>query len=168
MNKLSTQMQMYIAIGLIAVLSLAFILLGILPKFQAASEVDAGIETAEIELQTAQALLTRRQAAKSQAAANEVVLMDIANKVPDSPQLPGLVVELQEIANAAGVTLGQISVGDIVDPVAGDDGVVPTEYDRMEITVLVVGDWGDAVDFYRRVEKLDRGPRDHLIDIQRR
>lgn len=159
MNRLSTQVQMYVAIGLIAVLGLAFVFLAIVPKFQTAADVNQRILTAETDLQSAQALLARRQAAKSQAAASEVELMDIANQMPDSPQLPGVVVELQELANSAGVTLGQISVGEITAPAPGDDGVAPTDYNLIEINATVIGDWGDAIDFYRRLEKLDRGVR---------
>lgn len=158
MNRLSAQMQMYIAIGVIAVLTIAFVLLAIVPKFQEASAVDAEIASAQTELQTAQALLARRQSVKAQAAANEVELMQIANQVPDSPQLPSVIIELQDVANAAGVELPTISVGDISAAPVAEDGSSPG-YDVVELTIGCTGQWADVIDFCRRINKLDRGTR---------
>ncbi|MCK8114409.1 type 4a pilus biogenesis protein PilO [Anaerosoma tenue] len=158
MNRLSAQMQMYIAIGVIAVLTIAFVVLAILPKFQQASAVDTEIAAAQTELQTAQALLARRQSVKAQAAANEVELMQIANQVPDSPQLPSVIIELQDVANAAGVELPTISVGDISAAPVAEDGSSQA-YDVVELTVGCTGQWADVIDFCRRVNNLDRGTR---------
>ena len=158
MGKLTAQMQMYIAIGVIAVAVVAFVALAIVPKFQEAAAVDTEIQTAEMELQTAQALLARRQGVKAQAAQNEAGLMSIANQIPDSPLLPSLVIELQEVANASGVTLGQITPGGVNAPVAGADGTVPL-YGTVPITLTVTGEWSDTIDFARRLGKMQRGLR---------
>ncbi|MBN2248384.1 MAG: type 4a pilus biogenesis protein PilO [Coriobacteriia bacterium] len=158
MKRLSAQMQMYIAIGFIAVVAIAFVVLAILPKFQEASAVDAQIATAETELQTAQALLARRQSVKAQAAVNEVELMQIANQVPDSPQLPSVIIELQNVANAAGVDLPTISVGTIGAPPPAADGSTPS-YNVLSLTIGYTGQWSEVIDFCRRLNRLDRGTR---------
>jgi len=60
MKRLSAQMQMYIAIGVIVLAAIAVIVLAIVPKFQESQNVRDQIATAEMNLSTAQALLARR------------------------------------------------------------------------------------------------------------
>jgi len=162
MKRLSPQMQLYIAIGLIVVLAGAFIFLAIVPKFQAASAVESEIGAAEIELQTAEALLARRQSVKAQAAANEALLMQIANQVPDSPQLPAAIIEIQDVANAAGVELLTLSAGGISSPPTGADGTVPA-YHVLSLSITCKGQWFEMIDFTRRLYRLERGTR--LTDL---
>jgi len=151
-------MQLYIAIGLIAALALAFVLLVIVPKFGAVTAVDSEIAAAKTELQSAEALLARRQSVKAQAAANEVELMQIANQVPDSPQLPGVIIETQDVANASGVELLSLSAGEISSPPAAADGTVP-QYQMLNISVTSEGQWSEMIDFCRRLHGLKRGTR---------
>lgn len=158
MKRLSTQAQMLIAIGLIVGVAIAVVVLGILPLFQEAALVSDDIMSAEMELSTARTLLARRQEAKAQAVLTEVDLMRIANQVPDSPQLPSLVVELQSVANDSGVTLVSISVGGVEVLEVGADGVVPM-YNRLPITIEYTGAWTELIDFNRRISRLQRGVR---------
>lgn len=158
MKRLSTQAQMLIAIGLIVVVAIAVVVLGIMPLFQEAALVSDDIMSAEMELSTAKTLLARRQEAKAQAVLTEVDLMRIANQVPDSPQLPSMIVQLQSMANDSGVTLVSISVGEVEVLEAGADGVVPM-YNRLPITVEYTGAWTELIDFNRRISRLQRGVR---------
>ena len=158
MKRLTPQVQLYIAIGIIVVLAGVFIFLAIVPKFQAVSNVEGEIATAEIELQTAEALLARRQGVKAQAAANEALLMQIANQVPDSPQLPATIIEIQDIANASGVELLTLSAGGISTPPTAADGSVPP-YNVLSLAVSSKGQWSELIDFSRRLYRLERGTR---------
>lgn len=158
MSRISAQVQLYIAIAVIAVVALAVTFLGILPQFQKASTVSATITTEQSNLSAAQALLARRQSAKSQSAANEVELMRIANQVPDSPQLPSVIIELQDVANASGVSLQSIAPGEPAAPEPTADGVVG-DYTVVPVTFLVRGDWAEVIDCLRRIDDLERGVR---------
>jgi Tfp pilus assembly protein PilO len=158
MGKLSAQNQMIIAIAVIVVLAVAVVFFAILPQFRQASEVDAQIQTEQANLTAAQALLDRRQSAKAQSAANEVELMRIANSIPDSPQLPSVIIELQDVANAAGLEFPQITVGGIADGPAAADGT-PAGYSVLPITVSLKGDWSDVIEYQHRINKLERGVR---------
>jgi type IV pilus assembly protein PilO len=155
---LSARNQIIIAVAIILVLAVAFTFLGILPMFRQAGEVDAQILTANSDLQAAQALVARRQSAKANSAQNEVELMRIANQVPDSPQLPTVIIELQDVANAAGLLFPQITVGALSPGAPSVEGQTP-EYSKLSITLLVQGDWADVIEFYRKLDKLDRGVR---------
>jgi len=158
MNRLSAQMQMYIAIGVIVLVTVAFVFLAILPKFQEASAIDDQIAAAETQLQTANALLARRQSIKAQSAVNEVELMRIANQIPDSPQLPAVIIELQDVANAAGVEIPTIAISDIgAAPVAVDGST--QAYSVLPLTLTYSGQWSEVIDFNRRLNALNRGLR---------
>ena len=158
MGRLSIKNQMIIAIALVAVLALAFIFLAIVPKFQAAADLDAKIETESMNLSTAQALLARRQSAKAQSAANEAALLHIANQVPDSPQLPTVIIELQELANLADVSFHEVSPAGIVVPQV-EAGAAAAEYSIVPISIITRGDWLDHIDFFHRLDRMDRGHR---------
>jgi len=158
MSRMSARTQIIIAIAVIAALAVAFIVFGILPLITAASEVDAEIDQANTNLVTAQALLARRQSAKSQSAQNEVELIDLANQVPDAPQLPSVIIELQDVANAAGLEFPQITVGDLTPGLAAD-GSETTDYSAVPLTVVVRGEWADIIEYCRKLYELDRGVR---------
>lgn len=158
MGKLSAQMQMYIAIAVLALVTLAATFLLILPKFQEASSIDAEMATANTDLADAQALLARRQSAKAQSAANEVELMRIANQIPDAPQLPSVIIELQDVSNLAGVVLDQLTPSDPVQGPSNPDGS-PASYSAVSIPLVVHGDWREIIDYLNRLRALDRGVR---------
>ncbi|MBN2848049.1 MAG: type 4a pilus biogenesis protein PilO [Coriobacteriia bacterium] len=158
MGRLSAAAKLVIAIAVIGVLAIAFIFLAILPMFQEASDLDLQIEDEKVKLTTAEALLARRQSAKAQSATNEVELMQIANRVPDSPQLPSVIIELQDVANYAGLEFVQIQVGDLVPGKEPEGGGEP-QYSAVPVTVLLDGDWVDVTEYFHRLDTLDRGIR---------
>ncbi|MRS13152.1 MAG: hypothetical protein EG823_08835 [Actinobacteria bacterium] len=158
MRQLSAQVQMYIAIGVIVVVTLAVAFLVILPLFQEASAIKGEIATEQQNLATAQALLARRQSAKAQSAANEVELMRIANAIPDAPQLPSVIIELQDIANASGVEFISLSPSDLTLAAALPDGTVPA-FSSVPMSLTLSGSWSELIDYMNRVHALDRGVR---------
>jgi len=158
MSRVSARTQIIIAVAVIAGLALAFIVLGILPLITAASDVDAQIDQANTNLVTAQALLARRQSAKAQSAQNEVELINLANQVPDTPLLPSVIIELQDVANAAGLDFPQITVADL-EPGTLADGTETSDYSAVPLTVIVRGEWADVIEYCRELHELDRGVR---------
>jgi len=158
MGRLSPQNQLFIAIAIIAVLTLAVVFFGILPLFQEASTLDGQIAAERTSLADAQALLARRQSAKAQSATSEAELMRIANQIPDSPQLPSVIVELQDVANAAGVGMQSITPADLAPGRVAAEGGVPA-YSVVPITLILRGDWADLIDYFHRIDGLNRGVR---------
>lgn len=152
MNNLSPRNQMIIAAVLILVVTVAAVALGIVPLFQKASDIDAQIADADMQMQTANALVERRLSAKARAAENEVELMRIANQIPESPELPSVIIELQDTANATGLEFVQITPSELVD---SEDGT----YKIVSLTVILQGEWADIIEYTRKVDKLSRGVR---------
>lgn len=158
MGKFLARNQTYIAIGVVAVLALAVVFLAILPVFQKASEVDSQIQTEQDNLAAAQALLARRQSAKAQSFVSEGELMRIANQIPDSPQLPSVFIELEDVAHESGVELPSVAPGNVA-PGPTPEGGGTAGYDVLSVSLQVRGDWVDQIEFLRRVQALDRGVR---------
>jgi Tfp pilus assembly protein PilO len=159
MNRTSAQTQMIIVIALIVVFAAAVTVLVIVPTFSESAALDDEIAQAQTDLQSAKVLLQRRQAAKAASAANQVELMELANRVPDSPQLPTVIIQLQDAANASGLELAQISPQS-VEP--GEELASPTAgsaFSKVPITVVLQGSWADIIEFTRKLDAMERGIR---------
>lgn len=157
MNRLSTQSQLIIAVVVIVVIAVAATFLLIMPQFDKASQVSAQITDTESQIAQQQAVLDRRTSAKARAAENQVELLHIANQVPEGPELPTLIVDLQDVANAAGLTFTQIQPNEPVPAV--DAAGKSLGYTRIPISIVVTGDWADHVEYVRKIDKLTRGVR---------
>jgi len=153
-----------LAVALIVLAAAAVVMLAIMPLFQEAGEYDERIAQAEVDLQTANALLARRQGAKAQAAQSQVELMRIANQVPDSPHLPSVIIDLQDAANAAGLRFSQISPGALEPGAVGADGQ-PAAYSKVSTNAVVRGDWADVIDFTRRLHAFERAIRLTQVNV---
>lgn len=158
MNRLSARNQLIIAVALIAVAAVAFVVLGILPLFQESGDLDGRLSQAQADLQSAKTLIQRRQGAKAQAAANQVDLMKLANRVPDSPQLPTLIIQLQDAANAAGLEFAQISPGSVEPGEEVAQGAEP-DFSKVPIAIVLRGDWADIIEFTRKLDGMERAIR---------
>jgi Tfp pilus assembly protein PilO len=158
MNRLSAQTQMILAIAVVLVLAAAFVVLGIVPKFQESAALDDRIVQAQVDLQSAKTLVQRRLAAKAESAANQVELMKLANRVPDSPQLPTVIIQLQDAANAAGLEFAQISPQSVEPGEEVAAGQEPA-FSKVPISVVVRGDWADIIEFTRKLDAMERAIR---------
>lgn len=158
MNRLSAQTQMILAIVVIVVIAAAAVALGILPQFQKSAELDDRIAQAQVDLQSAKTLVQRRQAAKAESAANQVELMKLANRVPDSPQLPTVIIQLQDAANAAGLEFAQIAPQSVEPGEEVAAGQQPA-FSKVPISVVVRGDWADIIEFTRKLDAMERAIR---------
>jgi type IV pilus assembly protein PilO len=148
--KISSTAEIIIAVALIALVTMAFVFLLILPQFGALAEQDRQLAQANQDIQSAQNLLAQRQSAKTRAAQTQADLMKLENQIPDDPQLPSLIIELQNIANEAGLDFVKVNP---TKP-AVQDG-----YDTVPVSVVLQGRWADCTDYVRRLQKLDRQVR---------
>ncbi len=160
MNKLSSINQMIIAGVLILLVTVAVVAFGIMPLLQEASDIDTQMAEADTQMQTAEALVQRRLDAKARAAENEVALMQIANQLPESPELPSVIIELQDTANATGLDFVQITPAPLED---SEDGT----YTIGSLVVVLHGEWADIIEYTRKIDKLSRGVRTTLGSFER-
>lgn len=138
-------------VGLIVVLA-AIIGFLIVPQVGTLTALDAEIDKARRDVEVQQTLLRQREAMKDEAAQTDAKALKLGALVPDRPDLPSLIIELQDIAFAAGVKLTAVTPGAPTDSESGTYTVIPLD-------MTVEGTWTDVVDFLQRLPKLTRGIR---------
>lgn len=136
----------------VASVLLIVIMLAVLiyPSFNKLGDLDSQIAQASTEVSAARSLLAQRQAIKGRAAQTDVKWLTLLNQIPDNPDLPALIIELQDAAFDSGVQL--IAVTPAATANMGSFTAVP-------IQITVLGTWADTVDYLQRLPKLSRALR---------
>ena len=120
------------------------------PSFKSLGRLDNEIAQARSEVSGAKSMLAQRQAIKNRSAATDLKWLTLANQVPDNPDLPALIIELQDTAFDSGVQLVEVTPSLPVSEGA---------FFTVPITVRILGTWADTIDYLQRVAKLGRGLR---------
>jgi type IV pilus assembly protein PilO len=145
-----TSMQKMIAVAVgIALIAVLVVVLVILPQFGQLDELAAARQTADMQRQQAQAVLAQLEEAKTRSAMTEAQLLKIGTMMPDSPQLPTLIIELQDIANAAGVQVTSFSPA---QPAVAGGG----QYTEISMTTQLTSTWDNLLDYMRRLNSTTR------------
>lgn len=147
--KLTSMQKMIIAIVAIVALAVLAVVLLIVPRFAELSALDVEAQSAQQSLQQAQALLGQLEQAKARASETQAELLKLGTEVPDSPQLPTLIIEMQDISNASGITLSRI--GPQVPVAAAGKG-----FSEIVLDTTIQGTWADLLDYLRRLNKTTR------------
>ena len=148
--KIAPREQFILTVVGSVLLVVVMIALLIYPSYTRIGTLDTEIASAQTGLSTTKSLLAQRQAIKDQAAQTDAKWLALANEVPDNPDLPALIIELQDSAFESGVQLV---------------GATPTKpvtkgtYVGVPIQITVLGTWADSVDYMQRIAKLSRGLR---------
>lgn len=150
--KLSMRDQIILAVALVVVGVAAFAFLVIWPQFQKVGEINGQIAAADQEIADADALLNRRILARDNAAKTSAELLLLGNRMPESPDLPALIIAVQDMADASGMRLQRIAPQDLA--AEGGEG-----YSAYNVTLALDGRWPDFIDFVRRLQKTTRGVR---------
>lgn len=137
-----------IVLAVVVVLVLAGLL--IYPQLGKLKDLDQQIAETQTQIDQAQALLEQRQAIKAQAAETAAALLRLSNEVPASPELPSLIIELQDTANESGIEFTTLTPAE-PEARAG--------YSAIVLTLNGTGQWADAIDFMQRLNKLTRQVR---------
>jgi len=149
--KLSPRNTLIIVVVLAAVVVVALAALLVFPQFSRLAGLDADVQQEGQNADAAQALLAQRQEAKSNAAVTDTELLQLTAGVPETPDLPSLIIELQDLAYESNVILAGVDPEDQLEARTG--------YVAMPITVTVWGDWADNVDFIQQLERISRQVR---------
>lgn len=134
------------AIGAVILIGLLFALL-VYPMFGKLSSMESQINTATSQVSMAQAQLAKRQEIKNNAAVTGSSLLQLANEIPENPELPSLIIELQEAAYDNDVTLSYIKPGDLGSNLG---------YATVPVELKVIGGWRENVDFLQALRHLTR------------
>lgn len=148
MNLTTTQKLILTIVGLVIVAALVVVFV-IMPQFAQLDALEQQRQTAQAQVQQAQAILAQLEQAKSQSAATEAELLKIGTEMPDSPQLPTLIIEMQDMANASGVNVTSFAPAQ-PNPSAGG------QYTEVQLTTQLTAKWADLLDYMRRIDKSTR------------
>lgn len=127
------------------------------PQYKALGAMDAKIAVADQEVALQKTRLAQRQEIKNRASQTDAKWLRLASEVPESADLPSLIIELQDLAFSTGVQLTAITPQ---QPAASKDGT----YWSVPIKIVVIGTWSDSVEFLQRLNKIERGLR--TVDVK--
>jgi len=147
--KLTSMQKMIIALVAIVAIAILAVVLLIVPRFTELADLETEAQAAQQSLQQAQALLAQLEQAKTRAADTQAELLKLGTEVPDSPQLPTLIIEVQDISNASGISLTRIGPQQPV--VAAGTG-----YSEIVLDTTLQGTWADLLDYLRRLNRTTR------------
>lgn len=104
----------------------------------------------EQDVAAARTLLSQRQQIKLNSSQTESELLRLSNELPESPELPTFIIELQDTINESGLEFASL------EP---DDPVAYTGYEAIPINIMVEGTWQDVVDLMSRLRRITRQVR---------
>jgi Tfp pilus assembly protein PilO len=143
-----------VTVCLIGTVALAAVL--VFPAFQRIGTLDSEIEDAVMEADGARLLLDQRRAVKDRAAVTSTELVQLSVAIPETPEMPSLIIDLHDTAHEAGVVLRAVVPGPPT-PVEG----VP--YIALPLQIEIHGTWADTIEFLRRASRLTRQIRINSI-----
>jgi Tfp pilus assembly protein PilO len=149
--KLSYRNKLMLAGAVAVLLAVLVLVLLVLPEFQQLRTYDDQIAAADQQISQAQALLAQRQEIKARSTETEAKRIRLANQMPETPELPSLIIELQDTVNEAGLEFASLTPS---EPTQTESG-----YSEITIAMLVRGTWQDTVDVLQRLPKLTRQVR---------
>jgi type IV pilus assembly protein PilO len=104
----------------------------------------------ETQLANVQQQVAELEAVRQNASEIERQLLELSKRIPTQPEIATLVVQVEEIADAAGVTQLSIEPGDVEPPPGGGDfSVIP-------VTMSFEGTYEQMQDFLLRTRNLSR------------
>jgi Tfp pilus assembly protein PilO len=146
---MSRKIRLALSAGaLVVVVALAWFFL-ISPLRGEIAKTDQAIATESTRLAAAQAKLAKAEVTRAEGKKNQALLMELAKMVPETSQVPSLLVQIQDIADQSGIKFESVTPGD------------PTEQDGYQIVPLTLqftGTYFDLSDFAYRAEQLVAGP----------
>jgi len=147
--KMTSLQKMIAVVVLIVGLAAAVVAFVILPQFAQLADLQQQKTDAEARSAQAAIVLETLRGAKGRAAVTEAELLKIGTQMPDSPQLPALIMELQDIANTSGVKVSSLSPG---QPTIAAGG----QYTEISMSEAVTAEWDDLLDYLKRVDRSTR------------
>jgi type IV pilus assembly protein PilO len=150
---ISPRDRLIVTIALAVLVVVALVAFLVYPKFQELTRLGDELVTATQEMDGARLQLEQRRAFKDRAIETSAKWLRLQNQVPENPDLPALIIELQDTAFKSGVQVVTVTPS---SPVA--DELAPG-VSKIPVTVEVIGSWADAIDFMESMLRLDRGLR---------
>lgn len=155
--KLAPKQKLLAIVAGLAVVAGLIIAFLIVPQFTRLSSLESDVMNAQSEADAARALLEQRQDIKTRSGETETQRLRLANQLPQSPELPTFIIELQDTINESGLEFSELS------PAAPEDSGLG--YTTIGLTLTVRGEWRDVVDLTQRLRRVVRQIRIVSFDV---
>ncbi|MBS3974916.1 MAG: type 4a pilus biogenesis protein PilO [Actinobacteria bacterium] len=151
-----TVQQRFIAVIVVMVLvAVLIVALLVVPQFTRLAGLDQSVAQAQADADAARALLGQRQDIKARSAETEAKIMRLANQLPENPELPTFIIELQDVINESDLDFAELA--------PSEPGPAEQGYETISITLVVQGEWVDVVDMLQRLRRVTRQIR--IVDF---
>jgi type IV pilus assembly protein PilO len=146
---MSRRFRMGLAGGvLVVIVALAWFFL-ISPLRADLAQTSEDIKAEQTKLAAAQAKLAQAEVTRAEGQKNQARLMELAKMVPDSSEVPSLLIQIQDLADQSGITFESMNPGEPKE--SGGFKIVP-------LTLTFKGTYFNLYDFAYRAERLVAGP----------
>lgn len=137
-----------VALALVVIVALCWFML-LSPIRGDVTATNALIEAEQTKLAAAQAKLAQAETTRQEGKKNQARLLELAKMVPDSEEIPSLLLQIQDLADQSGIEFISITPGEPVQ--AGAFQILPLQ---LEFS----GTYFDLSDFVYRAEQMAAGP----------
>lgn len=137
-----------ILVALVVVIAAAALL--IVPQARKIASLERDLAGIDDEMTQATNLLRVRQEAKANASSTDAASLALAAAIPENPDLPSLIIELQDVAYANDVQIRSVEPKELKE----EDGYV-----AVPVGITIWGSWTDTVEFVQQISKLGRQVR---------
>jgi type IV pilus assembly protein PilO len=134
----------------IVIVVIGYYFLFLSPLLQSLNEQAQAREDKQAQLEEVQQQVNELEEVRRNSPEIERQLLELSKRVPTQPQIPTLVVQVQEIADASGVTQLTVEPGDAAAPAGGGD------YRVVPVTMQFNGTYDQMQDFLLRTRNLTR------------
>ncbi len=132
----------------IVVVGFYFFLLS--PLLQSLNDQAEARDNKQAQLEEVQQQVNELEEVRRNSPEIERQLLELSKRIPTQPQIPTFVVQIEEIADASGVTQLVVEPGDAAAPAGGGD------YQTMPVTMQFNGTYDEMQDFLLRTRNLAR------------
>ena len=145
--------RLIITIAVAVIIIVALVAFLVYPQYQRWSSLNAQVLAATQQADVARLQLQERQGFKDRAIETSAKWLRLENQVPENPDLPSLIIELQDTAFKYGVQVALVTPS----TPAPDDAA--SGVTKIPVQIEIFGSWADTVDFLEALMRLDRGLR---------
>lgn len=138
------------AVGIVVVALLAFFLL-INPIRGEIDDLRTQIDAEKVRIQKAEDELRLAEQTEREGRKNQARMLELAKMIPRDPEVPSLILQVQDLADKAGIDWIQIAPGE-PQPVEG------LQYAVVPLSLSFSGSFYDVTDFMYRSEQMVAGP----------
>jgi len=150
---ISPRDRLIVTVAAAVLVIVALVAFLVYPQFQQLTKLSGELVTATQQMNDAQLQLEERRAYKDRAIETSAKWLRLQNQVPENPDLPSLIIELQDAAFKSGVQVVTVTP---TTPATDDKN---PGVSKIPVSLEVIGSWADTIDFMESLFRLDRGLR---------